>query len=1229
MKLERLAVVSMMGCLLGLLALAVAGGITLDRVQQTQQQGSLLLELKSRIDNLSIATDALLLHQPDSSLWTAYQADARALQQELEALARDHPAAARAAHHIRLLVETLAGALDQPDVPRGDAGMPTPGSVGPLEVPERSRIILNQVAGHSMALDASLDRLLHQRQAEINRSAHWAIGGFAGAALLFGVICVFAFGLIFRRISGPIRALSRTIDAIEAGDTRTRAPATGEDELADLARAFNGMLDHQQADAARLLEQQLELERRERMLAASQRVARVGSWRRELVSDHLEWSGETYRILGVSPSNFPPTLEAFAALIDEDDRTALLREYHAASGGRKPNVLELRVTRPDGEIRHVQLRSELEYGTDGRLCAISGTIQDITEQHRAEEHLLQYRELVEGSRDLFCVIGSDYRYVMCNQAYADLFGLDRDAVEGMHLRELRGEEFFLKEAKPPIDRCLAGEPQIFEAERTYMNIDTRRILIRYQPVPSPDGVIRQVASVATDLTDLKRAEEELREQAELLQMAGRIARFGGWSVDVASRRCTWSDVVRQIHCRPPDYNPTVEQVLASYAPEYRERIRACYTACSERGIPYDEEAEIITAQGARRWIRTAGAPVYDASGTVIRVDGAFQDVTDRRALLEKLQRQEEYLRRSRNEISRALDTRQALVNSLPAHIALLDRHGTIIDVNQQWRQFAEVGGYPDPDHGVGRNYPEICSRATGSGGDDATAAAAGLRAVLEGRQESFTLEYPCHSPRQRRWFRLMARRLAGGSDDAAQYGAVVMHVDITERKLAEEELNRLAFRDPVTGLLNRPGFMDAFHRRMEESGWDECGMVLMLDLEGHRNVNDAHGYQAGDTLLTEIGQRLQERTGPGAIVGRIGGDEYVLFLPSGGTLSAEQRRRTVASTFAEPFRIGFLRIEAAARFGHTSLGPQRRDAEALLREAELALFEARAGRLRGWAAYTAELDRNVRQRIDTTRELRRALEDHQFELHYQPKVDLETGELIACEALLRWNHPRHGLRPPGLFIPVAEQSQLIGPIGDWALFEACRQLREWRDAGLEVVRIAVNVSVVQFHLGGFTDRVRAAVAAHGVDPASLTLEITESVFARESEALRGQLRELHELGVRLSLDDFGTGYSSLLYLQQYPFDEIKIDMGFVQHVLDDPYSRKIVTTVLGIAGALGAEAVAEGVESTAVRDALLEMGCRTGQGYYYSVPLAAEDVRWLLEKRSPLPLPLVREQRNV
>ena len=1195
MRLVHLSIASIAACLLGLIILAAVGLLSLDRMQRQQIEVRELLDLKARIDHLSVASDQLLLYHPDPGLMAAYAADARELKQRLTAFADDHPRARQAALHIEHLLSAL-------ETVHADGGPTAGDGVGPLGIPLRARIVLDEVAGHGIALDTALDGVLAEREARIARELTSTVTGLGLAALLFGALCVAAFHLIHRRLGGPVRALTTSIEQIRQGDRTVRVPVHGNDELTDLGHAFNDLLD---------------------------------------------------------------------------------------------------------------------------------------EDHASREELRRYRRLVDSSSDLIAVKSADYRYVLVNEAYAGLYGLRPDEVIGRDIREMTGDERFEAEVRPIIDRCLAGESVTYEAERHYPGLGRRHLWIRYHPIPAPDGSIHEVGVVTSDITERVRIEAELEDRTRLMTIAGRAAHIGGWSVDLVTHEVEWSDMVARIHGMPPGHAPGVEAGINFYAPEHRERIHAAFTACMTDGTPYDEELQIITVGGERRWVRAIGVAVRDEAGAVVRVEGAFQDVTEEHQTRQRLEQYRELVERTSDlcsivdfdthyvmvnrayaerydldrreiegrpvrevvgaeffnhkiwprlqralagelqqfeterdhprlgrrhilvryipitlpganepfvasiitdltelhqmrqelvatnrQLEHALKTRQALINSLPAHIALLDGEGNVLDVNQQWRHFGQKHGNRDPEFGVGNNYLAICDHATGDCADDAGTAATGIRAVLAGERESFVLEYPCHGADEKAWYRMMASRVATPDEGGEDTGAVVMHVDITERKLAEQSLNRLAYEDTVTGVCTRNGFEAEFDEHIREHGWHPADMIVILDLEAHRNINDAHGYEIGDAVLAEVGRRLQEYAAPPGAVGRIGGDEFVVMLCAHdrNIETPDERCRRLARIFDRPFRIEQLPIEVKARFGYTLLGGDHRGCQQLLHEAELALYEARARGGHAWRAYTTDLDRKARRRIAMTGELRRALASDEFELHFQPKVNLVTGELIGCEALLRWHHPERGLVPPGLFIPVAEQSQLIGPIGDWTVHKACRMLREWRDAGLDIVRVAVNVSVVQFRLGHFTDKVREALATHDVAPEGLTLEITESVFEEESELLRRQLRELHELGVRLSLDDFGTGYSSLLYLQQYPFDEIKIDQGFVQHMVADDYSRKIVATVLGVAGALGADAIAEGIESAEVRDALLEMGCTVGQGYYYSAPLAAADFRRLLERHSPLPL---------
>jgi PAS domain S-box-containing protein/diguanylate cyclase (GGDEF)-like protein len=449
---------------------------------------------------------------------------------------------------------------------------------------------------------------------------------------------------------------------------------------------------------------------------------------------------------------------------------------------------------------------------------------------------------------------------------------------------------------------------------------------------------------------------------------------------------------------------------------------------------------------------------------------------------------------------------------------------------------------------------------------------------------------------------------------------VAIKQDLTALRETERDLARSAFEDPLTGLYTRNGFSQIFQEQLDAGGWDPGAIVMMVDIVSLRDINDAYAYEGGDQLLIIFSQRLMQIAGQAGLAGRIGGDECALLVSGGAAQTIEARLGAIVDQLTQPVDLDGVAIELSIRLGYTRLGQSVRPAETLLREAERALFRHRSDTALQWVAYTHDLARETQARVDLTRELRTAIQADQFELHFQPKVDLATGRLVSAEALLRWNHPERGLISPGVFIPIAEQSQLIGPIGEWALRRACEHLRQWQDEGLDLVRVAVNVSLVQFRPGQFPDTVRRILDESGTHPEQLSLEITESVFAQESATLLRQMQALRAMNVRLSLDDFGTGYSSLLYLQQYPFDEIKIDQGFVTHLMDDSFSRNIIEAVKMLAHALDAEIMAEGIESTEVRDALRAMGVQFGQGYYYSMPLEAEDFRWLLERGSHLPL---------
>lgn len=588
------------------------------------------------------------------------------------------------------------------------------------------------------------------------------------------------------------------------------------------------------------------------------------------------------------------------------------------------------------------------------------------------------------------------------------------------------------------------------------------------------------------------------------------------------------------------------------------------------------------------------------------------------ALMADVAAHEDALSASNERLRLTLAQRQALFDALPANIAVVNAAGAIVEVNARWRVHGVAGGRPSGASDVGIDYVGICEAAAGDRAGEAPAAALGLRQVLAGEAAGFELEYPCHAPDRPAWYRMSVSPVPG--DGGAPAGAIVMHVDITERKLAERELAEVAHRDRLTGLLSRAGFLAEVTARLDAHGWAPDAVVATLDVDAFRAVNDAHGFDVGDRILNAIGVRLSDAVGRDGLTARSGGDTFVAYAPARPGEAPLALAERLAHAATQPYEVDGYRHRLDLALGYTVAGPAPRGVGELIREAELALYDGVAAGGGGVAAFSPQLDATAQERVRVTNELRGALASEEFVLEYQPKVVLATGQIVAAEALVRWMHPERGQLPPGAFIPIAERSGLIAPLGNWVLREACRALARWRRAELPAVTVAVNVSVEQLTVGDFASEVAQALATAGVPASSLTLEITESVFMRESAALRDQLARLHDLGVRLALDDFGTGFSSLQYLKAYRFDQVKVDRGFVRDVARDGYSRDLVATVLGLARALEAEAVAEGVEDVDQAEALRSLGCTVAQGFFFSRPVPEAELEALLAAGAALPV---------
>jgi diguanylate cyclase (GGDEF)-like protein/PAS domain S-box-containing protein len=450
--------------------------------------------------------------------------------------------------------------------------------------------------------------------------------------------------------------------------------------------------------------------------------------------------------------------------------------------------------------------------------------------------------------------------------------------------------------------------------------------------------------------------------------------------------------------------------------------------------------------------------------------------------------------------------------------------------------------------------------------------------------------------------------------DGELVGAVVTFIDISEQKQAEAMLHHLAYYDTLTGLPNRALFNDRLHRALADARRHGRYVALMLlDLDHFKIINDTMGHETGDKLLHEIGARLQKSVREGDTVSRLGGDEFALIFPDIGEVRhVVSLAQNVLSQFAAPVIIGGREIFSEASIGVALFPQDTEDADSLFRFADSAMYHAKESGRNNFQFYSDEMTASVQARLQMETDLRRALEKNEFFLNFQPQVDTRTRRITGAEALLRWRDQAGNLVAPARFIPLAEETGLIVPIGKWVLETACAQARKWLDAGHAGMIVSVNVASRQFRDPQFLDVVRQAIAAAGIPPRTLELEITEGILLEHSEDTLQTLDELKVIGVTLAIDDFGTGYSSLAYLKRFPIDRLKIDQSFVRDIASDSEDLAIVRAIVALSQALYLDVIAEGVETAEQLAMLQREGCDACQGYYFSRPMDADSfLHWL------------------
>ena len=619
---------------------------------------------------------------------------------------------------------------------------------------------------------------------------------------------------------------------------------------------------------------------------------------------------------------------------------------------------------------------------------------------------------------------------------------------------------------------------------------------------------------------------------------------------------------------------------------------------------------------------TAAASWQDLAG---RVSRAYAEHDQERQLLERSQTLSSQemaelnaaLRTERDQLDRRVRERTEALQLSEARLgSLLSLSADWIWEQDQQLRFTYISDAIEAMTGIPASQWLGRCRFDGEAFEAPADALEAYQACVDRRQafRDFTYSYT-RTDGVRRYLRISGEPVFDDFGNFAGYRGVGR--DVTQATVSELRVQELARLDSLTGLPNRNMFLGELDRAIARARrMGSSFAVSFIDLDRFKVINDTLGHDAGDELLRIMAARLVATLRASDMVGRLGGDEFVVLLEGDASLGALRAATDkLLRAISEPMTVQGCSFVVTGSIGVSVYPGDGADAALLLRHADAAMYLAKDKGKNNVQFYTAELADQAAEQYALEADLRLAIERNQLLLHFQPKVDVASGRLLSVEALLRWQHPSRGLVAPAEFIPLAEERGLIVPIGRWVLQAACRQMREWRNAGLEVLPVAVNLSARQFAADGLLDDIFDALVQHGLSPNDLEVELTESVLMADPERANHVLQRLHTMGVSIAIDDFGTGYSSLSYLKRFPARTVKIDRSFISGLPGDSEDGAITQAVIAMAHSLGLGVVAEGVETEAQLQMLRELGCDEAQGFLLGRPVPAAELAALLQPR--------------
>jgi diguanylate cyclase (GGDEF)-like protein len=816
-----------------------------------------------------------------------------------------------------------------------------------------------------------------------------------------------------------------------------------------------------------------------------------------------------------------------------------------------------------------------------------------------------------------CLFDAEQRLVICNEPYRTMYAFSHDQVRpGTPLKDILA-------ARVAVSPDITSSPQEFVRERlaavaadttsraVHHLADGRIIEVVHHPIPGGGWVAthedvseRRYMEAALEQTNrelehhnnlLRQREDELKAQnvkfdAALDNMLQGVAMF-----DAEQRLIVCNKRYAEMYGLTPEQvrpGTTVRQIFDYRLANGHYHVKDTASFVSSWADDFDGVSSRIQELVDGRTVCVTRRRMANGGRLV-----THEDITERRRLDARLEEQHRLLEEKEKQLRLQNVQLDAALNNIVQGLAMFDAEQRLVVCNARYAEIYELT--PDQVR-PGVTLLEIIEERIRNGLTSDKSPEDIVDSMLR-RYNGVEFEQFHNHLSDGRCIAITVQPMAGG-------GTVTTHQDITEQRRSEEKIAHMALHDTLTGLPNRVLLNERLEHALARVRRGELVATHIFDLDYFKTVNDTLGHPAGDKLLKEAAARLQTLVRETDTVARMGGDEFAIVQvgisqPADATSLAQR----IIAVVSEPYHIEGHQVVVGASVG-IAIGPSDGTSpEQIIRNADLALYRAKDDGRGTYRFFEPEMDAQMQARRELESDLRKALAACEFKLHYQPVVDLASNEISGFEALIRWHHPVKGLIAPNTFIPLAEEIGLIVPIGEWALRQACATAAKWPAR----FKIAVNLSPAQFRSPGLLQAIVGALAASGLAPERLELEITETILLQDSETTLGMLYRLRELGVRIAMDDFGTGYSSLSYLQSFPFDKIKIDRSFVRDIAESTGSLNIVRAVAALAKGLGMTATAEGVETAQQLDTIRAEGCTEMQGYLFSRPLPAEEIEKL------------------